>query len=224
MMPHMTPRFRVTTLDDVGEIPVVGGSLRWKPLRRTLDVRAFGINAYVADAGHDVVEEHDETGAGAGGHQELYLVLRGHARFTIDGEELDAPAGTVVFLPEPATRRAAKAAQDDTMVLAVGGDPAAPYAVSPWEHWFAAEPAWAAGDYDGAVATMLEGLPEHEGNPNLHYQLACALALGGRHDEALEHLGKAYAAAPEQVAKWAEKDTDLDALRGMGGYPIPAAG
>jgi tetratricopeptide (TPR) repeat protein len=216
----MTPRFRTTTLDAIGELPVVGGSLRWKPIRRTLDVRAFGINAYVADAGHDVVEEHDETGAGSGGHQEAYLVLRGRARFTVDGEEVDAPAGTIVFLPEPTARRAAQAVEDGTMVLAIGADPAAPYEVSPWEYYFPAEAAMAAGDYDAAVDTMLEGLPEHEGNPNLHYQLACALALGGRHDEAIDHLGRAYAAAPDKIRGWAAGDADLDALRERPDYPI----
>jgi hypothetical protein len=216
----MTPRFRATTLDAIDEVPVIGGALRWKPIRRTLGIRAFGMNAYVADAGDDVVEEHDETGAGAGGHQEVYVVLRGHARFTIDGEELDAPAGTLVFLPDPAARRSAQAVADGTMVMAVGGDPAAPYAVSPWEYWFPAEPAMAAGDYDAAVDSMLEGLPEHEGNPNLHYQLACALSLGGRHDEALDHLGRAYAAAPEKIREWAADDADLDALRPLPGYPI----
>jgi len=98
----MPRRFRTTSLDAIEEIPAVGGTLRWKPVRRTLGIRAFGINAYAADTGQDVVEEHDEVGgAGAGGHEELYLVAAGHARFTIDGEDVDAPAGTLVFLPEP---------------------------------------------------------------------------------------------------------------------------
>lgn len=55
------------------------------------------------------------------GHEELYVVVRGHARFTIDGEDLDAPAGTLVFLPEPEAKRVATALEDGTIVMAVGG-------------------------------------------------------------------------------------------------------
>ena len=68
---------------------------------------AFGINGYTADAGERVIEEHDETGAGAGGHEELYLVIAGAATFELDGREVDAPAGSLVFVPDPETRRGA---------------------------------------------------------------------------------------------------------------------
>jgi hypothetical protein len=199
---------------------VAGGSLRWKPVRRTLGIEAFGTNAYVGDTGQEVVEEHDEvSSSGSGGHQELYVVVRGHARFTIDDEEVDAPAGTLVFLPEPAARRAATALVDGTMVLAVGGDPESPYAVSPWEFNFAAEADVARGDHAAAAETVRAALPEHEGNPAIHYNLACYLARAGQADEALEHLRRAHEADPEQVARWAAGDTDLDTLRDMGGFP-----
>ena len=58
-------------------------------------IQAFGINAYTAEkAGDVVVEEHDEKGdGGAGGHEELYVVVSGRARFTLAGESVDAPAG-----------------------------------------------------------------------------------------------------------------------------------
>jgi hypothetical protein len=137
MIAHEGPRFRATTLGDIDELLVVDGTLRWKPIRRTLGIHAFGVNAYVADAGQDVVEEHDELKPDtAGGHEELYVVLTGHARFTIDGEELDAPAGTLVFLHDPHARRAATALADGTTVLAVGGEPGRPYEVSEWEGRF----------------------------------------------------------------------------------------
>ena len=49
-------------LEDIEPISVVDGTLLWRPVRRTLDIGAFGINAYVApNAGDDVVEEHTET-------------------------------------------------------------------------------------------------------------------------------------------------------------------
>jgi tetratricopeptide (TPR) repeat protein len=216
----MSPRFRTTTLDAIEEIAAVGGTLRWKPVRRTLDVNAFGVNAYAGDAGQMVIEEHDEvSSSGSGGHEELYLVFRGHATFTIDGETLDAPAGTLVFLPDPEARREARADADGTLVMAFGGDPEAPYSVSAWEHNFAAEADAARGDYAAAAATVRGGLPEHEGNPSIHYNLACYLARDGRHDDALAELRRAYAADPDVVTRWARDDADLAPLRDMGGYP-----
>jgi hypothetical protein len=217
MMPHMGARFRTVKLDEVDEIPAVGGSLRWKPIRRTLGIRAFGTNAYVADAGQDVVEEHDEQTSGAGGHEELYVVLTGHARFTVDGEELDAPAGTLVFLHEPAVRRAAKAVADGTTVLAIGAEPGTPYEVSAWESSFIAEDQSSRGDHDGAVVTMRDGLREHPGNASLHYNLACYLTRAGRLDEAGAELARAFEADPEKARGWAEGDRDLDPLRDEGG-------
>ena len=132
MIAHEGPRFRTITLDAVEELPVVDGTLRWKPVRRTLGIRAFGTNAYIADAGQDVVEDHSEDD----GAEEMYVVVRGHARFTVDGEELDAPAGTIVFLHVPEARRKAVAVQDGTTVLAVGGIPGRAHEISDWEERF----------------------------------------------------------------------------------------
>src|SRR5918996_5436811 len=111
--------WKSTRLDENEPIPVVGGTLLWRPVRRTLDVGAFGINAYTAsNAGDDVVEEHTEK---VYGHEEIYLVLSGRATFTLDGETLDAPAGTAVFLRDPSVKRHARAEEPDTAVLAIGG-------------------------------------------------------------------------------------------------------
>jgi tetratricopeptide (TPR) repeat protein len=220
MIWRMSPRFRTTTLDAVEEISAVGGTLRWKPVRRTLGIGAFGINAYVGDAGRQVIEEHDEvSSSGAGGHEEVYLVVRGRATFTVDGEAVPAPAGTLVFLPEPEARRAAVAEEDGTLVLALGGERGVPYAVSAWEHRFAAQADVARGDYAAAVETVRGALPEHDGNPSIHYDLACFLARDGRLDDALAELRRAYAADPEQVAAWAAGDEDLAPLRGLGRFP-----
>src|SRR3954454_1672955 len=77
------------------------GTLTWHPIRATLGIRAFGTNAYTAnEAGVDVVEPHTENPLLA--HEDLYFVARGRAAFTVDGEEIDAPAGTYVFVPDPA--------------------------------------------------------------------------------------------------------------------------
>ena len=88
-------------IDDIEGLPVLG-TLMWQPVRRPLGITAFGINAYTAGkAGDEVVEEHTEQT-----HEEAYIVIRGHATFTVDGEEIDAPWGTIVFLDDPNQRRA----------------------------------------------------------------------------------------------------------------------
>ena len=105
----------------------------WKPVRHHFDVQAFGVNAWTARAARDeVIEDHDENG-NAPGHEELYFVANGRAIFTVDGDEVDAPAGTFVYVPTPGVRRKAVATEPGTTVLAVGGWPGRPFTVSAWE-------------------------------------------------------------------------------------------
>jgi tetratricopeptide (TPR) repeat protein len=199
-------------IEDIEAIPVVEDKLAWRPVRRTLGIQAFGINAYTADAGELVVEEHDETGHGAGHHEELYVVVSGHATFTVDGEEIDAPPGTLVFLDDPKERRGAVATVDGTTVLAIGGARGEAYRVSPWEYAFASAPAWRHKDWDEAERMLREGLEAHPANPSLLYDLACVHAQRGQSDEAIELLREALEAEPK-YRKYAETDTDLDPLR-----------
>jgi hypothetical protein len=202
---------KVVRIAEIEPVPVVGGELQWRPVRRTLGIEAFGINAYTADAGGLVVEEHDETGAGAGHHQELYVVVSGRATFTVEGESFDAPVGTCVFLDDPKERRGARAVEDGTTILAIGGVRGEPFKVSPWEFAFAGVPAWEAGRYDEAKALLLEGLELHPGNTSLLYNLACLEALLGDKDAALEHLREA--AANPRMREYAMEDSDFDSLR-----------
>jgi tetratricopeptide (TPR) repeat protein len=158
-----------------------------------------------------VVEEHDETGSGAGHHEELYVVIAGHATFTVDGEDIDAPVGTCVFLDDPKERRGARASEDGTTVLAVGGERGAAFKVSPWEFAFAGIPAFEAQRYDEAKALLREGLEQHPGNASLLYNLACMEARSGEQEAALEHLAPAM--ENPRFRKFAEDDPDLDSLR-----------
>jgi hypothetical protein len=211
------PAVRVTHLDETERIAVAGTI--WRPLRRPLGVTAFGINAYTADnAGDDVIEPHDELGSGAGRHEELYLVVSGHARFEVAGAAIDAPAGTVVFVADPAAQRYAVAEAADTTVVVIGGRAGDALPVSPFEHWFAAEPAYQAEDYDRAIEIASAGLADHPDHPVIHYQLACYHALAGHPDEALDHLGQAVAGDP-RARGWAAGDRDLDGLRDHPRYP-----
>jgi len=112
-------------------------------VRRHFDIRAFGVNGITGDAGDELVEPHHERDDEANltdGHEELFAVVSGHALFTVDGNEIDAPAGTLVFVRDPAVIRSARANVDDTALLAVGGRAGAPFAISRWEReWFPSE-------------------------------------------------------------------------------------
>lgn len=203
-------------LDEVDPISVVDGTLLWRPLRRTLDIGAFGINAYTApNAGDDVVEEHTEE---TYRHEEVYVVLTGRATFTLGEETLEAPAGTVVFIRDPSVKRHARAEEPDTSVLAVGGPRDAAYEPSPWEHSFAAERHRASGDYEAMATEIAEGLEQHPDDPGLLYNLGCAEALAGRPDDALERVRRALELKPEW-ADMAGKDEDLVAVRELPGWP-----
>jgi hypothetical protein len=206
-------------LDDVEPISVVDDTLLWRPLRRTLDIGAFGMNAYVApNAGDDVVEEHTES---ALGHEEVYVVLSGRATFTLDRETLDAPAGTIVFVRDPEVRRHARAAEGGTSVLAIGGPRAAAYEPSPWEDIFAAEQHRTARDYEAYVAGLEVALVRRPDHPAILYNLACAEALAGRAEDAINHLARAFELKPEW-REMMESDDDFAALRERPDWPFRA--
>ena len=149
------------------------------------------------------------TEAGTGGrHQELYIVITGRATFTLDGEERDAPAGTLVFIGEPDVRRGAVAAEPDTTVLAIGARPGVAFTVSPWEWSFRA---LALGGAEG-LRILDEGDERFPGNVSLLYNRACLHALGGDRDQALAALAAAIEADP-QARDWARDDQDFASLR-----------
>jgi hypothetical protein len=205
-------------LDDVERIPV--GGLSWLPLRRELGATGFGVNGYAsADAGGELIEPHDETSSGAAGHEELYVVMKGRARFSVGEETFDAPAGTLVLVPV-GVRRAAIAEEPDTIVMVVSGVPGAAMPTSAFEYWYAAQASYEAGDYERAIEVASEGLADWPEHPLLHYNLACFCSLAGRGDDAVEHLGKAFAGDPRTL-EWAQDDSDLDAIRDRPDYPAP---
>jgi tetratricopeptide (TPR) repeat protein len=199
---------RAIHLDDVEALPGPD-TLTWRPVRATLGLRAFGTNAYTApEPGLDVVEPHRENPDLA--HEELYFVHAGRATFTIDGEEIDAPAGTYVFVPDPASHRHAVAAEAGTTVLSFGGPPT--FEPSAWEWTFRASAQRQAGDRGAARRTLDEALEVHPESAAIRYELACLAATGGEVDEALEWLGEAIE-RDGGAAKYARTDADLEALR-----------
>lgn len=206
---------QVAHVDELDSVAMPDGFV-WHPVRRRFGIRGFGVNAYTAaEIGGPIVEEHTE---GQLGHEELYVVLRGRARFTIDGDDHQLDAGTMVYIRDPSLKRGAIALEDGTVVLAVGGKPGEPYEISAWEPMFAAVPAALEERWDDAIAIHLEALRERPDHPALLYNLACMESRGGAHVDALLHLKQAVDLEP----KWAEHarmDADFDAIRDEPGFP-----
>jgi quercetin dioxygenase-like cupin family protein len=205
----------VVHIDDLDRIEVADGFV-WRPVRRRFDIRGFGVNAYTAlAAGGQIVEEHAETQLG---HEEIYLVVRGRARFTVDGNDHELVAGQLVFVRDPELRRGAVALEEDTAVLALGGKPGEAHVVSAWEAMFAAVPASRAEDWAEAIRIHVEALAEQPDHPALLYNLACMEARGGRHLDALLHLQRAVA-LESKWADYARKDSDFAAIMSEPGFP-----
>ena len=204
---------KILRVDEIEGIPVLG-TLLWKPVRRPLGVTAFGINAYTAvNAGDEVVEEHTEEQLG---HEEIYFVHTGHAVFTVDGEAVDAPAGTMVYLDDVKQKRHAIAKEDGTTVIAIGGVPGK-HEPSAWEYFFPALPAMRNGDHDTARRILEDGLKENDA-PVMHYQLACVEALAGNRDRALDELQIAIT-GNERYRAAAQTDDDFASIRDDPRFP-----
>ena len=200
-------RVRIARLD---EIPIADdGRVPSRIVRHHLGIQAFGINAWLSrGAGESVINDHDEADTG---DEELYLVLNGHVVFTIDGEEVDAPEGTLVFV-EPDAKRSAVAKDEATTILAVGAPAGRPYKTSGWELWSYLRPKFEAGDYETVIDELERLIEEHPEYVALRYNLACAESLAGRKDDAIRHLTELIEIEPE-AARFAREDSDFDAIR-----------
>jgi len=217
----MTERFQVMRLDEIDGYADEGRP-RWHMIRAMLGIESFGINAWRAtEAGQTIIGEHDELGQGAGGHEELYLVLSGRATFTVDGELVPAPAGSLVFVNDPRARRSAIADEAATTVLVIGGRPGTAFSVSPWERSAEALRFWTTGEWDRAIEVLDAQLAENPGNANVLYNLACAESRGGRLEPAIGHIVQAVELEP-RFRDLAQGDTDLDPIRDDARFPEPS--
>jgi tetratricopeptide (TPR) repeat protein len=182
----------------------------WIPIRRRFGISAFGVNAWSAGGPEDdLIPEHEESSVG---HEELYLVVDGHATFTVGGDEIDAPAGTIVFVRDPALQRGARAKEGGATILTIGAKPGEAFRVLPWEVNREVIPLFERGDF-AAVKQRLE--PFVEENPQSAgsiYNLACAEAMLGETDAAIQHLARAVELHPP-FAEAAQNDDDLASLR-----------
>jgi quercetin dioxygenase-like cupin family protein len=202
------PPFRTASLDDLERLRV--GDLTWLPVRHTLGIQAFGTNAYAGEAaGDEVIEPHTEDGTG---HEELYFVARGTATFTLGGETLRAPAGTYVFLPDPAVHRHALAEEPGTIVLSFGAPAGAAFEVSGWERRFRAT-AIRERDPEAARRLYEQAAEADPGTAWPQYDLACWHAIHGDPDEALRQLGRAIDLRGDAVREAAREDADFERIR-----------
>jgi len=201
--------YQVLSLDDLERLTSTDGELTLLPLRRTVGFRPFGVNAWLgARAGDHVIERHRERD----GDEELYVVVRGRATFTLGEETFDAPEGTLVHAT-PGTLREAVAADDDTIVLAVGAKPGRPWQPAAWEDFYVAFAYRAAGRIDEARALVADTLARHPGTWQGPFNAACFEALEGDDDAAFAQLRVAYDRAPALIAEYAPKDDDLARLQ-----------
>ena len=183
-------------------------------VRHHLGISAFGINSWTArNAGDRIINEHDEDDEddGEDAQEELYLVLEGRATFDLDGEGVDAPAGTLVFA-RPGVKRTALAEEAGTTILSIGAVPGEAYEVSGWELWEPLNQLYRAGDYAAAAD---QGRAVVEANPTYAaplYNLACCESLAGRPTDAIEHLRRAIELSPK-LRNLARSDSDFDPIR-----------
>jgi len=199
--------YEVAHIDELEELPINNGEFVWRPVRRRFGITAFGTNAYTGNSGQRVIEEHAERD----NHQEMYVVLRGRASFTLGDDEVDAPAGTIVLV-RPNTRRGAIAAEDGTAVLAVGAKPGVVFEPSLWEDVFVANSYAEQGELEPARAVYAELIENHPDAWQGLFNAACFEARFGDHERAFEYLGRALELEPS-AREYAEKDSDFDSIR-----------
>jgi hypothetical protein len=213
-------------LDDIDEVS--DGRCAWRPVRHHFGITSFGVNSWTGrNVGDRIINEHaefepdqaraDETRDDLDeedASEELYFVHRGRARFELDGEHVDAPAGTFVFVPPSATRTAF-AEEPETTIVAVGGVPGQVYEPVGWEVWRPFHQLYESGEY-AEVADRARETIEASGCAEPLYNLACCESLAGRTLDALEHLRLSLDATKqfrERLRSLAARDSDLDPIR-----------
>jgi tetratricopeptide (TPR) repeat protein len=203
----MSEGYTILTLDEVDTAAHRNSNLI--PIRHYLGFRPAGVNAWAADSGGQLIPPHDEDS----GSEELYVVVRGRATFTVGEQEADATAGTLVFVPAEDFRTAV-AVEDDTIVLVVGGWLGRPFTAAGWDSFALADTYRQSGRFDEARAIMEQQIAEQPDYWAAHYNAACLEALGGDADAALEHLRRAKELdAKGESAPFLREDSDLDSLR-----------
>jgi hypothetical protein len=198
------PSWHVAHLDDIERRG------RDIPVREHLGIHAFGINAFTPGEDGTLISEHDEAGSG---QEELYIVVDGKATFEIDGDTVDAPAGTYVFVRPNARRKAT----GDGTVLALGATPGEPYEAVDWgDAWRFHRDSMTAYEeqrYADAVEAVRQGLAQLPDHAGLLYNSACFATLAGDiGDETFANLRRSVELHPA-FREQARRDDDFAAVR-----------
>jgi hypothetical protein len=221
-------RFLMTghVVADVDEIEEASdGRCPWRPVRHRFGITAFGVSTWTGrNVGDRILNQDDELTREPGhlraerladdANEDLYLVHVGRARFELDGEPVDAPAGTFVFVP-PGVRRTAFAEEPGTTIVAVGGVPGKAYEPVGWEIWRPLHPLYESGQYAEVIDRGRERI-EATQYPEALYNLACCESLTGRTSDAMEHLRLALDRTEryrERLRWLAANDSDFDPIR-----------
>ena len=197
-------------------MPVNGGEFVWRPVRRRFGISAFGSNAYSAEkAGQRVIEEHFERD----GHEEMYVVLRGRATFTLGDDELDAPARARSSSCGPA-RAAARSPPRTTRSCSPSarsrassssrrrGRTSSPRTRTP-----------SRATLERGRELVQEAIERSPDAWQGYYNAACIEARFGDPDAAIAHLKRSVELDAEATKKAAAGDSDFDSIRDRPDYP-----
>lgn len=199
--------YAIANLDEIPEVS--DGRCPSRPVRGHFGITSFGINSWTGRTpGEQIINEHDEL---QDQQEELYLVQSGRVRFELDGDVVQAPAGTFVFV-SPGVTRAAFAEEPETTIIAIGGTPGQAYVPTGYEFWAPIAPLYHEGRYAEAADRGREAIEAHPGYPALLYNVACCESLAGRTADAVEHLGLAIEHS-DGVRSLAAEDADFDPVR-----------
>ena len=200
--------WKAAHLDEIEEFDDVG--CHYRPVHLNLGLTAFGASVWTGQAPGDlVIAEHDPGDPTA--DQEMFLVVRGHASFEVNGDRVDAPAGTFVAVP-PGTQRRARAEASETAILLIEGTPGKGYAARGWELWAPLAPMYAEGRYAEVADALRADVEAHPEYGMLFFNLACCESQIGQRAAALDHLRTAIERS-EEFRDYARTDEDLDPIR-----------
>ena len=205
------PGYEILSIDELDRYPGAAADAPiLLPLRRRVGFRPFGVNCWAASAaGAHVIERHDERD----GDEELYVIVRGHATFTVGALTIDAPEGTLVHVP-PDTMREAIAADADTIVLAFGAKAGEAWEPAPWEDFHVAFALRRVGEATAARPIVEAAIAAHPHAWQGRYNAACFEALEGNVDAAFAQLDRALELGPPEVRAYIHDDSDFAALHG----------
>jgi quercetin dioxygenase-like cupin family protein len=100
----------------------------WRLVRRTLELRAFGINVVEIPPG-ERIPEHDETSRD---QEEVFYVLGGAPTLVIDGEDHPMRAGTFARLDPEHSRTVRNDGEEPAGVLIVSAPRSSGYEPMEW--------------------------------------------------------------------------------------------